>query len=100
MFSKKPESAARPPASSPMAGSTFSVLGPDIAIDGDLKATADLHLDGNVAGDISCTALIQGEGSEVTGMVVAESARSAGTVVFGMQRGKRVVSIAPAPDAE
>ncbi len=80
MFSKKPESTGRPPASSPMAGSTFSVLGPDIAIDGDLKAIADLHLDGNVAGDISCAALIQGEGSEVTGMVVADSARVAGTI--------------------
>ena len=80
MFSKKPESTARPSASSPMSGSTFSVLGPDIAIDGDLKAIADLHLDGNVAGDISCAALIQGEGSEVTGLVVAESARVAGTI--------------------
>lgn len=80
MFSKKPESTARPSVSSPMAGSTFSVLGPDIAIDGDLKAIADLHLDGNVAGDITCSALIQGEGSEVSGMVVAESARVAGTI--------------------
>ena len=80
MFSKKPESTARLSASSPMAGSTFSVLGHDIAIDGDLKAIADLHLDGKVAGDISCAALIQGEGSEVLGMVVAESARVAGKI--------------------
>ena len=80
MFSRKPESTARPPASSPMAGATFSVLGPDITIDGDLKATADLHLDGKIAGDISCAALIQGEGSEVSGMVVAESARVAGRI--------------------
>jgi len=80
MFSKKPESTARPSASSPMAGATFSVLGPDIAIDGDLTATADLHLDGRIAGDISCAALIQGEGSEVSGMVVAESARIAGRI--------------------
>jgi cytoskeletal protein CcmA (bactofilin family) len=63
-----------------MAGATFSVLGPDITIDGDLKATADLHLDGKIAGDISCAALIQGEGSEVSGMVVAESARVAGRI--------------------
>ena len=80
MFSKKPESTARPPASSAMAGSTFSVLGPDIAIEGDLTAIADLHLDGKISGDISCAALIQGEGSEVTGMVVAESARVAGKI--------------------
>jgi cytoskeletal protein CcmA (bactofilin family) len=80
MFSKKPESTVRPSASSTMAGSTFSVLGPDIAINGDLRATADLHLDGKVDGDISCAALIQGEGSEVAGMVVAESARVAGKI--------------------
>ena len=80
MFSKKPESTARPSTSSPMAGETFTVLCPDIAIAGDLTATADLHLDGKIAGDISCAALIQGEGSEVIGMVVAESARIAGTI--------------------
>ena len=87
MFSKKPESTARPSASSPMAGSTFSVLGPDIAIDGDLKATADLHLNGKVAGDISCASLIQGEGSEVTGMVAAESARIAGKIKGSISAG-------------
>jgi cytoskeletal protein CcmA (bactofilin family) len=62
------------------AGSTFSVLGPDIAINGDLTATADLHLDGKIGGDIRCAALVQGEASEVTGTVVAESARVAGTI--------------------
>ena len=80
MFSKKPESTVRPSISNTMAGPTFSVLGPDIAINGDLRATADLHLDGRIDGDISCAALIQGEGSEVAGMVVAESARVAGRI--------------------
>ena len=80
MFSKKPESTARPSASNSMAATTFSVLGPDIAISGDLKATADLHIDGRIEGDISCAALIQGEGSEVVGMVVAQSARVAGAI--------------------
>lgn len=80
MFSKKPESPDRPSASSMASGSTFSVFGPDIAINGDLTATADLHLDGRVNGDIKCAALVQGEPSEVTGMVVAESARIAGKI--------------------
>ena len=80
MFSKKPESTVRPSVSNTMVGPTFSVLGPDIAINGDLRATADLHLDGKIDGDISCAALIQGEGSEVAGMVVAESARVAGRI--------------------
>jgi cytoskeletal protein CcmA (bactofilin family) len=60
--------------------STFTVLGPDIAIDGDLSATADLHLDGRVDGDIKCAALVQGETGEIIGMVVAESAQVAGKI--------------------
>jgi cytoskeletal protein CcmA (bactofilin family) len=60
--------------------SSFTLLGADIAIDGDLAATADLHLDGRVDGDINCAALVQGETSEIIGMVVAESAHVAGTI--------------------
>ena len=60
--------------------STFSVLGSDLAIKGDIKASADLHIDGNVEGDIACTSLVQGETSKVTGAVEAETARLAGTV--------------------
>ena len=60
--------------------STLTVLGPDIAIDGDLAASADLHLDGRVDGDITCSALVQGETSEVIGMVTAENAQVAGTI--------------------
>ncbi len=60
--------------------STFSVLGSDLSIKGDIKASADLHIDGDVDGDISCTSLVQGESSTVTGAVEAETARLAGTV--------------------
>ena len=60
--------------------STFTVLGPDSAIDGDLAATADLHLDGRVDGDINCAALVQGETSEISGMVVAKNAQVAGKI--------------------
>ncbi len=90
MFSKKsaehPSSPTLPTnsgRSAPMASksnSTFSVLGSDLAIKGDIKASADLHIDGNVEGDIACTSLVQGETSHVTGAVEAESARLAGTV--------------------
>ena len=91
MFSKKPDSTARPSGNSTMAGSTFSVLGPDIAINGDLTATADLHLDGRINGDIKCAALVQGEASEVTGMVVAESARVAGRIKGSITAGVLVI---------
>jgi cytoskeletal protein CcmA (bactofilin family) len=63
-----------------MRGSTFSVLGADTAIKGDVTASADLHLDGKVEGDVTCTSLVQGETGEIVGAVSAESARLAGTV--------------------
>jgi len=91
MFSKKPESTDRPQASSTMSGSTFSVLGPDIAVNGDLSATADLHLDGKINGDIKCAALVQGEASEVSGMIVAESARVAGRIKGSISAGVLVI---------
>ncbi len=82
MFSKKQEapSPMSPGSSSAMAGSTFSVLGADLAITGNLTASADLHIDGKVVGDIACAALVQGETSVIEGAVTANSARLAGTV--------------------
>jgi cytoskeletal protein CcmA (bactofilin family) len=56
------------------------MLGGDTAIIGNIKATADLQIDGRVEGDIACTALVQGEGSEVVGAIHAESVRLAGRV--------------------
>jgi cytoskeletal protein CcmA (bactofilin family) len=63
-----------------MAVSTFSVLGSDLAIKGDLVASADLHIDGRVEGDVTCASLVQGETGEIVGSVKAESARLAGTL--------------------
>ena len=60
--------------------STFSVLGSDLTITGDISASADLHIDGSVEGDIACTALVQGETSTIKGAVKAETARLAGRV--------------------
>jgi len=61
-------------------GATFSVIGADVTITGDIAASADLHIDGTVEGDIRCAALVQGEGSSIHGAVSAESARLAGKV--------------------
>jgi cytoskeletal protein CcmA (bactofilin family) len=63
-----------------MASTTFSVFGADTAIRGDIDASADLHIDGKVEGDITCQALVQGESGTIVGAITAESARLAGTV--------------------
>ncbi len=89
MFSKKPDEyspssqpTARPQASSRQAvnGSTFSIIGSDVVIKGDISATVDLHIDGRIEGDIACASLVQGEGSHVEGAITAETARLAGSV--------------------
>ncbi len=73
---------ARPANRSSMmaSGSTFSVIGADVTIRGDVSATADLHIDGTIDGDIKCASLVQGETSSISGAVIAESARLAGKV--------------------
>lgn len=59
---------------------TFSVIGKDVTIRGDVSASADLHVDGTVVGDIACAALVQGEASRIEGAVTAERARLSGHV--------------------
>ncbi|WP_379923020.1 polymer-forming cytoskeletal protein [Erythrobacter sp. R86502] len=61
-------------------GSTFSVIGADVTITGNINASADLHIDGTIDGDITCASLVQGEKSIISGAVIAESARLAGKV--------------------
>ena len=60
--------------------STFSVIGSDVTIKGDVTASADLHVDGSIEGDIKCASVVQGESSAIKGAVVAESARMSGKV--------------------
>jgi cytoskeletal protein CcmA (bactofilin family) len=98
MFSRKQEPAPSRFAADSMAGgrnqtagSTFSVFGADIAITGDVKASADLHVDGRIEGDIVCQALVQGEGGEITGAICAESARLAGVVRGSIDAGSLVI---------
>ena len=86
MFSKKPADApfapapTRPSKTMGSNSSTFSVIGADVVITGDVKASADLHVDGTIRGDLECAALVQGEAGTIEGAIVAETARLAGTV--------------------
>lgn len=58
----------------------FSVIGPDVVITGNIVATADLHIDGRVDGDVLCNTLVQGPDSHIDGAVRAETARLAGSI--------------------
>jgi cytoskeletal protein CcmA (bactofilin family) len=72
-------------------GSTFSVIGADVTITGNINASADLHIDGRIDGDITCASLVQGEKSAISGAVVAESARLAGKVTGSITARELVV---------
>ena len=63
-----------------MASSTFSVIGADVTIRGDIEASADLHVDGSVLGDLVCASLVQGETSRIEGAIAADTARLSGMV--------------------
>ena len=59
---------------------TFSILGSDVVVTGNVVATVDLHVDGKIDGDLKCANLVQGEASEIKGAVTAETAKLAGLV--------------------
>lgn len=58
----------------------LSIIGADVVITGDIAADGDLHIDGAVKGDIRCAALTQGGSGRISGNVVTDAARLAGTV--------------------
>ncbi len=68
------------PISSPAKGATFSVIGADVTITGDIRATVDLHIDGRIQGDVTCASLVQGEGSHIIGAIEADQARLSGAI--------------------
>lgn len=96
MFSKKPTLGADAVTraagqGSAMAAPTFSVLGADLVVNGDITASAELHIDGLVEGDITCSGLVQGEASAIHGAIRAQTARLSGTVRGGIEVSQLVV---------
>ncbi|MEQ1726191.1 MAG: polymer-forming cytoskeletal protein [Sphingopyxis sp.] len=61
-------------------GASFSILGGDVVITGNVAASVDLHIDGRIDGDLACANLVQGQDSVIKGAITAESAKLSGTV--------------------
>jgi cytoskeletal protein CcmA (bactofilin family) len=68
-------------------GTTFSYIGSEVTVTGDIRTEGELHVDGTVTGDVRCGALTQGAGSEVRGNIQAETARLAGFVDGAVEAG-------------
>lgn len=77
---ERPAIPPAPPQSGGAKRGMFSVLGPDVIVTGNVTASADLHIDGRVEGDVNCATLAQGADSQIFGSVTAEQARLAGAV--------------------
>ena len=58
----------------------LSVLGADVIVSGNIEASADLHIEGRVEGNVDCATLLQGADSIILGAVNAETARLAGRI--------------------
>lgn len=68
-------------------GGTFSYIGSEVTVTGDIATESELHLDGKVIGDVSCGALTQGQSGEVRGNIKAGVARLAGLVDGAVEAG-------------
>jgi cytoskeletal protein CcmA (bactofilin family) len=83
MFSKRDDvsGTAHPPVATRKTGTTgFSVIGPDVVVTGNVQASADLHIEGRIEGDVQCGNLVLGSDATVKGQVRGESARLAGAI--------------------
>lgn len=58
----------------------FSIIGPDVVITGDLVTNENLQVSGRIEGDVRCAGLQQDASGAITGNIVADEARLAGTV--------------------
>ena len=78
--------------SSGSSGSSFSIIGDGITITGNIDATVDLHIDGEVIGDIKCLSLVQGPSSKIQGAITAQNASLSGAVEGSIDAGDLVIA--------
>jgi len=78
MFASKQPSAAAKPARN--GAQRMSIIGSEVIISGDLATDAQLHVDGRIDGNVRCAQLIQGADGIISGNILADEARLAGTV--------------------
>jgi cytoskeletal protein CcmA (bactofilin family) len=66
-----------------------SIIGEDLTIKGNVTSKGEIQVDGEIEGDISCSSLLVGDKSKVTGGVAAEDIVVRGHIV-GSIRGLRI----------
>jgi len=92
---KAPETLTQPVTSKPQSSVVArdkggpSVVGMDLTVNGNLTSNGEVHIEGEVQGDVRCASLIVGDNARVTGGVVAEDVVVRGNLM-GTIRGMRV----------
>ena len=66
-----------------------STIGEDLVITGNVTSKGEIHLDGQIQGDIHCVSLVLGENSQLEGGVIAEDVVIRGLLI-GSVRALRV----------
>jgi cytoskeletal protein CcmA (bactofilin family) len=69
---------------------SISTIGEDLTITGNVTSNGELHLDGEIQGDVHCVALVLGENAQLNGGVVAEDVMVRGRLI-GSVRARRVM---------
>jgi cytoskeletal protein CcmA (bactofilin family) len=69
----------------PPATTHASIFGADVTVTGNIEASVDLHIEGQVIGDVHCARLVVAEGSYVNGRIFAARAKVSGTVDGGVE---------------
>jgi cytoskeletal protein CcmA (bactofilin family) len=60
---------------------SISTISEDLTITGSVTSQGELHLDGQVQGDVHCVALVLGENAQLEGNVVAEDVMVRGRLI-------------------
>ncbi len=68
----------------------MSQIGSDLTVVGNLLSKGEVHIDGEIQGDVHAANVVVGESARITGGLVADEIIVRGTVM-GSIRGKRVV---------
>jgi cytoskeletal protein CcmA (bactofilin family) len=69
---------------------TISTISEDLTITGSVTSQGELHLNGQVQGDVHCVALVLGENAQLEGNVVAEDVMVRGRLI-GSVRAQKVM---------
>jgi cytoskeletal protein CcmA (bactofilin family) len=80
--------ASQPPR--PAARGDVSQISADLTIIGNLVSKGEVHIDGEIQGDLHAASVVVGENARITGSVVADEVMVRGTVM-GAVRGRRVI---------